>query len=495
MRSRVLAILCSASLMIVLDSTIVAVALPRIQHDLGFSAAGVAWVVNGYLVAFAGLLLISGRLGDLFGARRVFLSGIALFTAASALCGLAPTATLLVTARFAQGAGGALCSAVVIGMIVRLYPAPGEQARAMGIYSFTQAGGAVTGFVVGGVLTDALGWPAIFLINVPIGVAVVLLGRRWLPRTATTPGGLDVLGAALITVGLSAGVYAIVQASPIALAVSVTLVVAFLARLPYARTPLVPREILRRSWLRRSNLAMALLFATGMGFQFLCALFVQRVMGYDALHTGLAFLPTPLVIGAVSLFVAPAVTARFGPRPVLITGELVFATGLILLSRLPADTGYWTGPFVPLIVMGLGFGVSVPAVIMLSMAGAGPSDAGLISGVGNTSQQAGGALGIAILAAVAAARTSSTGGLRDGYSLGFLVAAGFTLLSLLVVAFLLRGRAADFPLRGEAQDDVEAVHGPGGGRQDQGPDAEGRAADVVPGAVADHQRLAARCAE
>src|SRR3954469_16377039 len=212
-RAATLAVLCAMSLMIVLDSTIVAVAVPAIQRELGFSPAGVAWVVNAYLVAFAGLLLLAGRLGDLIGSWRVFLPGLAVFTVASLLCGLARTAGLLIAGRFVQGAGGALAAAVVLGMIVRLYPEPRGQARAMGIYSFTQAGGAAVGFVVGGVLTDAVGWPAIFLVNVPIRVAVCLLGRRRLPRE-TGPGlaaGRGLPGALLITAGLSLGVYAIVR--------------------------------------------------------------------------------------------------------------------------------------------------------------------------------------------------------------------------------------------------------------------------------------------
>ncbi|HEX5199569.1 MAG TPA: MFS transporter [Actinoplanes sp.] len=455
-RAAALAVLCAMSLMIVLDSTIVAVAVPDIQRDLGFSAAGVAWVVNAYLVAFAGLLLLAGRLGDLVGAWRVFLAGLGLFTVASLLCGFAGSAGLLVAGRFVQGAGGALAAAVVIGMIVRLFPGPAEQARAMGIYSFTQAGGAAVGFVVGGVLTDAVGWPAIFLVNVPIGVAVWVFGRRLLPREAGPglAGGLDLPGALLITAGLSLGVYAIVRTGspdatvPAALSatVAVLLILGFLVRQRLARRPLIELRVLFRRWLLTANAAVLLVFATGMGFQFLNALFVQRVMGYDALGTGLAFLPTPIVIGLVSLLVAPRMTGRFGPRAVLIVGLSLLLAGLLLLSRVPVTVSYVVDLLPPLLVMGLGVGITVPAMIMLAMAGAAPADTGMVSGFGNTAQQAGGALGLSVLAAVAAARTSGRAeagvsaveALRDGYARAFLVAAGFVVVALLVAVVLLR---------------------------------------------------------
>jgi EmrB/QacA subfamily drug resistance transporter len=442
-----LAVLCAMSLMIVLDSTIVAVAVPDIQRDLGFSPAGVAWVVNAYLVAFAGLLLLAGRLGDLLGAWRVFLAGLALFTIASLLCGFATSAGQLVAGRFVQGAGGALAAAVVLGMIVRLFPSPREQARAMGIYSFTQAGGAAFGFVAGGVLTDAVGWPAIFLINVPIGLVVWLAGRRLLPRE---PGlglgqGLDVPGAVFITTGLCLGVYAIVRTQfDLAAVLAALTIVAFLVRQHLARRPLIPLRLLSRRWLLVANAAVLLIFATGMGFQFLNALFVQRVMGYDALGTGLAFLPTPIVIGLVSLFAAPRLTGRFGPRPVLLAGLALLLIGLLLLARLPVHPSYTTDMLPPLLVMGLGVGVTVPSMIMLAMAGASPADTGMVSGVSNTAQQAGGALGLSVLAAVAASRTDSRVGepaveaLRFGYTQAFLVAAGFVLAALLVTVALLR---------------------------------------------------------
>ncbi|MEU7902355.1 MFS transporter [Actinoplanes sp. NPDC049118] len=447
-RAAALAVLCAMALMIVLDSTIVAVAVPAIQADLGFSPAGVAWVVNGYLIGFAGLLLLAGRLGDLVGARRVFLAGLVVFTAASLLCGLATTAPLLVAGRFVQGVGGALASAVIFSLIVRLYPEPAGQARAIGVYGFTQAGGAAFGFVAGGLLTDAAGWPWIFLVNVPIGVAVLVAAPRVLPGEAGSGlgEGLDVSGAALITLGLSLGVYAIVDGGFRYGVAALLLVVGFLVRQRYARSPLVPLRILRRGRLLATSAAVVLIFATGMGFQFVNALFLQRVLGLDSIGTGLAFLPTPIVIGVLSLLVAPRVIARFGVRPVLLAGLGALAAGLALLVRAPADPRYAADVLPSLIIMGLGIGVVIPAIIMLAMAGAEPHETGLVSGLTNTAQQAGGALGLAVLAVVAARVTDASlasglgevAALRDGYSRAYLTAAGFVAAAALVTALVPR---------------------------------------------------------
>jgi EmrB/QacA subfamily drug resistance transporter len=456
-RGATLTVLCAMALMIVLDASVVAVAVPAIQRDLGFSAAGVAWVVNGYLVSFAGLLLLAGRLGDLIGAWRVFLAGVAVFAVASLICGVADNAAVLVAGRFVQGAGGALGSAVILGMIVRLYPQPRAQARAMGIYSFVQASGAAIGFVVGGVVTEAVGWPWIFLINVPIAAVVLVAGARLLPRETGRGlrGGVDVLGAVLVTSGLSLAVYAIVRtgeptagvtATAAVAVAAVALILAFLVRQHRARNPLIPLRILARPWLLVANATVILVFAAGLGFQFLNALYVQRVMGYGALRTGLAFLPTPITIGLISLLVAPRLTGRLGPRRVLIAGLVVLAAGLVLLSGAPATPSYVFDMLPALIIMGLGVGVVIPALIMLSMAGAAPADTGAVSGFTNTAQQTGAALGLAVLAAVAAAHTDAriaagvpaTVALRDGYSLAFLVAAGFVVGALLLTTLVLR---------------------------------------------------------
>jgi MFS family permease len=475
-RGATLAVLCAMALMIVLDGSIVAVAVPSIQRDLDFSPAGVAWVVNAYLVAFAGLLLLAGRLGDLIGAWRVFLAGIGVFAVASLVCGLAGTAEVLVAGRFVQGAGGALGSAVILGMIVRIYPEPGPQARAMGIYSFVQASGAAIGFVAGGIVTRAAGWPWIFLINVPIAAVVLVAGVRLLPREPGQGlrGGVDVAGAVLVTAGLSLGVYAIVRTGePAAGAVgtgcfgaaAALLILAFLLRQRWARNPLIPLRVLGRPWLLGTNAVVVLVFAAGLGFQFLNALYVQRIMGLDALATGLAFLPAPIMIGVISLLVAPRLTGRFGPRPVLLGGLSLLAAGLVLLSRAPAEPSYVSDILPALVIMGLAFGVVIPALIVLSMAGAAPCDTGAVSGFNNTAQQAGAALGLAVLAAVAATHTGARAAagaapqaaLRDGYSLAFLVAAAFVVGALLLTALVLRHPPA---LPGPAQDGPGVADGP-----------------------------------
>ena len=450
-RAAALAVLCVMALMIVLDSTIVAVAVPTIQADLGFSATGVAWVVNGYLVGFAGLLLLAGRLGDLVGARAVFLTGLVVFTVASLLCGLAGSAALLVTGRFVQGVGGALASAVIFSLIVRLYPEPAGQARAIGVYSFTQAGGAAFGFVAGGLLTEAAGWPWIFLVNVPIGAAVLVAALRVVPREAGLGlgAGTDVPGAVLITAGLSTGVYAIVDGSAVYGTLAVLLVAAFLVRQRLARRPLVPLRVLRRRRLLLACAALILIFATGMGFQFVNALFLQQVLGLDAVGTGLAFVPTPVVIGLMSLFVAPRLTGRFGAKPVLLAGLAVLAAGLLLLTRMPVGAAYATDVLPGLIIMGLGIGVVIPAIIMLAMAGAEPRDTGLVSGLANTAQQAGAALGLAVLAVVAARVTGAqvadgadpVEALRDGYARAYLTAAGFVVGAMVLTALMPAGSA------------------------------------------------------
>jgi len=465
-RAAALAVLCAMALMIVLDSTIVAVALPAVQADLGFSAAGLAWVVNGYLVGFAGLLLLAGRLGDLVGARAVFLTGLVVFTLASLLCGSADSAALLIAGRFVQGVGGALASAVIFSLIVRLYPEPAAQARAIGVYSFTQAGGAAFGFVAGGLLTEAAGWPWIFLVNVPIGALVLAGALRAVPREAGLGlgAGTDVAGAALITVGLSAGVYAIVDGSAAYGSLAVLLVAAFLVRQRFARRPLVPLRVLRSRRLLIACAALVLIFATGMGFQFVNALFLQRVLGLDAVGTGLAFVPTPIVIGLMSLFVAPRLTGRFGAKPVLLAGLAALAAGLLLLTRMPVGAAYATEVLPGLVVMGLGIGVVIPAIIMLAMAGAAPEDTGLVSGLANTAQQAGAALGLAVLAVVAARVTGAEAAdgaapveaLRDGYARAYLTAAGFVGGAIVLTALL--------PGSAPRQDRLGPLAGAGGDR-------------------------------
>jgi EmrB/QacA subfamily drug resistance transporter len=395
-----LVVLCTGTLMVVLDGSIVAVALPVIGRDLGFDGAGLAWVVNAYLIAFGGLLLLAGRIGDLVGRRRTFTAGLVIFTLASLACGLAGSAGLLVAARFAQGIGGAAASAVALGMVVTLFPAPADRARALGVYSFTQAAGSSIGLILGGVLTETVGWHWIFIINVPIGmVAVALVPRLFAAdRGLGLRGGADVPGAVLGTTGLMLAVYAIVASAAPAGIAAVVLLAAFVARQASAARPLVPLRLVHPA-----NLTMVLLVAGMFGFQFLTALYLQDVMGYGAVATGLAFLPAPVLIAVVSLGFAGRLTARFGDRAVLAGGLVLIVAGLLLLSRVPADGRYAVHLLPALSLLGAGFGAAVVVLFARSMSGATDADAGIASGIVNTTQQVGGALGLAVLASVAAA--------------------------------------------------------------------------------------------
>jgi EmrB/QacA subfamily drug resistance transporter len=458
-RWQALAVLCSMQLMIILDGTVVTVALPTIQSELGFSQAGLAWVMNAYLIAFAGLLLLAGRFGDLIGSRRIFLAGLALFTAASALCGVANTAELLIAGRFLQGVGGALASAVILGMIIGLYPAPAEQARAMGVYSFVSAGGASIGLIAGGVITQTIGWHWAFLINVPIGAVALALAVRLLAadRGIGLSRGADVTGAVLVTTGLSLAVYTIVQSAEPSVtagqtalygAIALALLVGFVIRQARAAQPLVALRIFRRREISVANGVVVLMFAAGFGFQFMTALYLQRVLGYDSLHTGLAFLPAPVMGGVMSLFFAARLTERFGSRKVLFAGLTAFTLALLLISRAPVDGRYLVDVAFVLALMGTGMGVAIPAAIMQAMSGAEPGDAGLASGLNNTAQQAGAAIGTATLATLAASQTAVrlddgaplVSALRDGYSLAFQAAAAFLVLALLLSLALPRNR-------------------------------------------------------
>ncbi|WP_329480260.1 DHA2 family efflux MFS transporter permease subunit [Kribbella sp. NBC_01484] len=450
-RVRSLVVLCVMQLMIILDATVVTVALPTIQGDLGFSQAGLAWVMNSYLIAFAGLLLLAGRIGDLIGSKRVFVAGLGLFTAASLLCGLARSSEVLIGGRFLQGVGGALASAVILGMIVNLYPGPGEQARAMGVYSFTSASGASIGLIFGGVITQTVGWHWAFLINVPIGLTALAFASRFLAQEKGLGlgKGADVLGAVLVTAGLSLGVYTIVQtAEPhatllrtlILAAVSILLLAAFVLRQACIANPLLSLHIFRKRQLTVANVIVVLLFAAGFGFQFTTALYVQRVLGYDSLTTGVAFLPAPIMNAVMSLSIAPRLTVRFGPRTMLRAGLAAFLVALLWISQAPVDGSYVVNVAPVLAVMGAGIGLAIPAAIMLAMSGADAKDAGLASGLNNTAQQAGAAVGTAVLATLAASTTtnrladgaSNVLALRDGYSVAWITAAAFVLAALLL---------------------------------------------------------------
>jgi EmrB/QacA subfamily drug resistance transporter len=462
-----LAVLSAAMLMTILDGSIVTVAMPAIQQDLGFSPAGLSWTVNAYLIAFGGLLLLAGRLGDLVGRKTMFLAGNAVFTAASLLAGVATTPGLLIAARFLQGAGSAMASAVVLGILVTLFTEPGERARAIGVFSFTGAAGASIGQVLGGVLTDALSWHWIFFINLPIGVATILLAIRALPadRGAGRSAGADVLGAGLVTGGLMLGIYTVVEverhgwtsARTLVLgALSVLLLVGFTVRQATARTPLMPLRILRSRNVTGANLVQILTLSAMFAFQIIVALYMQKVLHYSALATGLAMLPAAVAIGGVSLFVSARLNTRFGERAVLLAGLVLLLGAMLKLTAVPVAADYVTD-LLPVMLLIAGGGLVLPALASLGMSDAKPDDAGLVSGLFNTTQQVGMAVGVAVLSTLAAARTgeeSASGAteavaLTAGYHVAFTVAAGLLAAALVVAATVLRKprRTATRPAR------------------------------------------------
>lgn len=445
-----LAVLCAGMLMIILDGSIVTVALPAIQADLGFSPENLTWTVNAYLIAFGGLLLLAGRLGDLVGRRRIFVAGLVLFTAASLLCGVADSQELLIGARFLQGVGGAMASAVSLGMVVTLFPEPRERARAFGAFSFVGAAGASIGQVLGGVLTEAVGWHWIFFINLPIGLLAVVLSLRVLAadRGLGLAAGVDVLGTVLVTAGLMLGVYAIVgtnehgwgSARTASLGLlAVLLLTGFVLRQRRATTPLLPLRMFRSRNVSGANVVQILLVSALFGFQVLIALYLQNVLGYGPAATGLAMLPAALAIGAVSLGLAAPLIARLGERTVLLTGLALLVAALGLLTRLPVDASYAVH-LLPTMLLAGGFGLAISALTGLGMSDASPADAGVASGLFNTTQQVGGALGVAVLTTLAGSRTetlladgaSAPAALTDGFQLAFGIGTG-----LLVVAFVL----------------------------------------------------------
>jgi EmrB/QacA subfamily drug resistance transporter len=450
-------VLCVGVLMIVLDVTVVNVALPSIQDDLGFSQSSLAWVVNAYLIAFGGLLLLSGRFGDLLGRKSVFMAGLAVFTLASLLCGLAQSQEVLVAARFVQGVGGAMTTAVVLGMIVTMFPEPREQAKAIGVYAFVASAGGSVGLLAGGVLTEAINWHWIFFINIPIAIVTALLAVRLVDRDEGIGfgQGADVAGALLITGSLMLGVYTIVKpaadygwASGRTLAfaaVSLVLLIAFVVRESRAANPLMPLRIFRSRNVSGANVVQALLVVGMFGMFFLGSLYMERVLGYDALEIGLAFLPATLVMGTLSIRYSERLIMRFGARTILLPGMVLIALALGLFTRAPVDGGYVEHLLPVMLLLGLGAGISFPALMTLAMSGATAQDAGLASGLVNTSAQVGGALGLAVLATVSGSRTESLveGGagvasaLVDGYQLAFAIGAAAVVAAFAVAVTVL----------------------------------------------------------
>jgi EmrB/QacA subfamily drug resistance transporter len=454
-------VLCAGVLMIVLDTTIVNVALPSIREDLGFSPTSLVWVVNAYMLTFGGFLLLGGRLGDLFGHRRLFLAGIALFTLASLGCGLAGSQAALIGARAAQGMGGAVVSAVTLSLIMNLFTAEGERAKAMGVYGFVCAAGGSVGVLLGGLLTSALDWHWIFLVNLPIGVAVYALCRRLLPASdaGRDERRLDVAGAVAVTGAAMLAVYAIVDGNEAGftsaqtiglLGASSLLVALFLAWEAQARSPLVPLRLFRSRNLVTANVVGVLWAAAMFAWFFISALYLQRVAGYDALGVGLAFLPANLAMAACSLGLSAKLVVRFGNRRPLVAGLVIAAAGLALFARAPLDARFAVDILPAMLLLGFGAGIAFNPLLLAAMSDVAPSESGLASGAVNTSFMLGGALGLAILASFAAARTvgamaRGTGeiaALNAGYHLAFAIGAAFAVIAALVAAVWLRPGAA-----------------------------------------------------
>jgi EmrB/QacA subfamily drug resistance transporter len=454
-------VLCLASLMIVLDVTIVGVALPSIREDLGFSETSLAWVVNGYLLTYGGFLLLGGRLGDLFGHRRLFILGISAFTVASLACGLATSQWFLVGARAVQGLGGAVASAVSLSLMMGLFTAPADRAKAMGIFGFVASGGGSIGVLLGGILTDTLNWHWIFLVNFPIGVLVVLLTLRLVPAMPVVAADrrLDFAGAITVTASLILAVYAIVNGNEKGwtsgqtlgvLAGSVALFATFLTIESRVRVPLVPLRLFRLRNLSTASVVGVLWAAAMFAWFFMAALYLQLVLGYSPLQIGLAFLPGNLIMGALSIGLSAKLVMRYGIKKPLATGLLFAATGLALLVRAPVDGTFVVDVLPSMILLGLGAGMAFNPVLLAAMGDVEPAESGLASGVVNTSFMMGGAVGLAVLASVAASRTntlvdtghSQIAALTGGYHIAFLIGAIFAAGAAVIGATLLRTSGA-----------------------------------------------------
>ena len=452
-----LMVLCLGVLMIVLDTTIVNVALPSIKTDLKYSATSLAWVVNAYMLTYGGFLLLGGRLGDLYGHRRLFLIGIVAFTLASLACGLSSTQTALIVARCVQGLGGAVVTAVALSLIMDLFTEAADRAKAMGIYGFVCAGGGSLGAMLGGVLTSSLSWHWVFLVNLPIGIGVIVLSLRLLPAglSEVTSRHLDVLGAVIVTTALMLAVYAIVNGNESGwlshrtlgqLLVAIVLLALFLLIETRVRRPLLPLRLFKLRNIAVSNIVGVLWAAAMFAWFFLSALYMQLVLGYNPMEVGLAFLPANLIMAAFSLGVSAKLVMRFGIRRPLAFGLLLAAAGLLLFARAPVDGHFLIDILPGMVLLGLGAGIALNPVLLAAMSDVSPAESGLASGVVNTSFMMGGALGLAILASLAASRSESLlasgheqlAALDGGYQAAFLAGACFAALGALLGAAMLR---------------------------------------------------------
>jgi EmrB/QacA subfamily drug resistance transporter len=450
-------VLCLGDLMIVLDGTIVNVALPSIRDDLGFTQTSLAWVVNAYLLTFGGFLLLGGRLGDLFGHRRLFLIGIALFTFASLACGIASSQEFLVGARAVQGIGGAVVSAVALSLLMTMFTETADRAKAMGVFGFVLSGGGVAGVLLGGILTDLLDWHWIFLVNLPVGILVFALSLRLLPagRGPAAGGRVDIAGAVTVTTSLILAVYAIVNGNQEGwtsaqtlglLGASAVLMAVFLIIEARISSPLMPLGLFRNRNVTAANVVGVLMAAGMFAYFFFSALYLQLVLEYSPLEVGLAYLPGTVVWGASSFLLSDRLVMRYGIRKPLLTGLVLMGVALVLLARTPVD-GSWAIDILPAtIAVGLGAGIAFNPLLLAAMSGVAPDQAGLASGVVNTAFMMGGAVGLAILASLADRRSESLlasgegalAALNGGYHVAFLVGAVFVVASAVVAGALLR---------------------------------------------------------
>jgi len=471
-------ILCAGVLMIVLDTTIVNVALPSIREDLEFTEASLVWVVNAYMLTFGGFLLLGGRLGDLYGHRKLFLIGLALFTLASLACGLATSQDVLIAARALQGLGAAVVTAVALSLIMTLFTEPGDRAKAMGIYGFVCSAGGCVGVLLGGFLTEALNWHWIFLVNIPIGVVVYALCVRLLPAAPghAGQGSLDVAGALTVTTSLMLAVYAIVNGHELGwnsgqtlglLGAAVVLLAAFLVIEAKSSHPLMPLGLFRLRNVATANVVGVLWAAAMFAWFFITALYMQIVLAYTPMQVGLAFLPADLIMAVFSVGLSAKIVMRFGIRGPLAAGLVLAAIGFALFARAPVQGDFWIDILPGMLLLGLGAGVAFNPVLLAAMSDVKPSDSGLASGVVNTSFMMGGALGLAFLASLAAAHTDtlqqagvdSVAALNTGYQLASLIGAVFAVVAAVLGMVLIRkGRYADqAPEEGNDTRDVTAA--------------------------------------
>jgi EmrB/QacA subfamily drug resistance transporter len=468
-----LVVVCVGMLMNTIDSTIVNVALPSIQRDLDFSQANLTWVINAYLITFGSFLLLAGRLGDLIGRKKVFLSGLVVFTVASAVCGIASDQTVLIVARLVQGIGGAFSSAGIIAMIVTEFPRPDERAKAMSAYIFVAVGGASLGLLLGGVLTQSIDWHWIFYVNLPIGAATFLAGSALLEENEGigVRQGVDVLGSVLVTVSLLIGVYAIVTSADHGWGsahtlgfggLAVALLAAFAALEARLANPIMPLRILRLRTLILSCVVRGLGFVGMFASFFLGALYLEHVLGFSALKIGLAFLPMTIIVAVMSTGITARLVTRLGPVPVMVPGLLSSIAGLLVLAQMDEHSSYFPGAFAAFALIGLGGGLAFMPLLGIAMTGVPAQDAGLASGIINVSAQISAALGLAVLGTIATNRTThlvaqghaQAGALTDGYRLAFLVAAALVAVGVAVALVTLR------PAAGRGQEEAVAREEP-----------------------------------